>query len=301
MKIFQIVLFSAAAALPSGAVLAQDSIDTVATLGFSSGSFEGNGYTTASLGLFSDLRLSNGFGLETTLGFSRNNDDFGNVDLSSFGIAPTFAFGGGYKVGAYFSRTKLDDGIDDISLTNRGVILGYEIASLDIESYYGTADTDPALVGLDIKDMGLKVVYDVSNEVTLGGTLSRTKLKASGVAVDVDGFGIAATYAVNSDVQIFGGLQQISMNDFGFDLSATNVGLGIAYNLPGMSGLNPNISLELVHNKLDDGITSVDGNEVRFGLTIPFGNASSTPRGSVAANVINSERSSLSPLVLSAF
>lgn len=291
---------AAVAALP--AVAQAQSVEGTATLSYGMGSIDDIDYTATGIGLEGSFDAGNGFGVDAAFGLVKYDDDSDPFDLTMLSIAPTYSFGGGFKAGVYYSKLQFDDDAgNELSVDSQGVILGYDSGMVDAEFFYGKSDESPEIPGdEDWTDMGVNVVYSMSDQMTVGGSIARTRLEVGSNSADFTSFGLAGAYDLGT-INIFGGFSRSSVDEGPFDLELTSYGIGAGYDLGALSGFDSNISLEFLKTTANAGGGDLDSDEIRLGVSIPLGGGATVPQGSAASQVLNGPRSALSSALLGLF
>jgi len=292
------------------AASAQTALDATFSLGYSNSSSDIADYSTTSLGIATDIALTDAFSIEADLDFARLDlDDVAgtdvdeSLDLQRFALAPRYRLENGLVLGAYVQRASLDidelvGGTDDLEADSYGLTLGYEAGGLDVEGYIGQTDTDPELPDVDINDLGFRADYEISDALSVGGLFARTTLDQEGgpIEVDLDTLGVAGAYDITPAFSVFGGLG--SFDASGTPLAGSSMALGVGYDLNNVGQLPPvTVSLELARTTVEIGPSSDAEDEIdtiRLGLSIPLGEgASDVPLNSATSSFGGADRTAL--------
>jgi Gram-negative porin len=205
--------------------------------------------------------------------------------------------------GGYVERGSIDVDLlgADAAVTSYGLTFGYETDRLDAEVFLGKSNTSPSLpAGVDVKDYGVRVGYQISPKAFVVGSLARTDISGVGGGVDLDMISLGGGYAFNDEFSVFGGVQRISLDIASAD--ATTYGLGVAYQPARMNTVPMIFSLELARTSLDIGGPSADLNTVRLGVSIPLGNTSKgVPVNSLVNNIAKGGRSVVTSGIMGVF
>jgi hypothetical protein len=253
----------------------------IATLGYSHTSVSGGG-GDANAGTL-DVNGVYDFGNGVSLGFDTG---FSSVDVSSVAVNSTenyYALNGAYKLdsgmtfGAYVEHQHLDSSTGLVllgsgSITSYGATIGYETAALNSEVYFGASETDPSMpAGVDIRDYGLRVSYQISAQGFIAGTLARTRISGPGGDTNLDRIALGGGYAFTDQFSAFGGIDRLKANAFG-TVKLTAYSLGVGYRPANLSSVPMIFSLEVQRTHADSsfGGTS-NADTIRAGVSIPLG------------------------------
>ena len=287
---------------PSLAV-AQD-ISGGVTLGFGQHSVDvvDQDLSTATLDGRVDFAFANGMTFGVEAGYIDLGVDGFPVDISGTNVELDVGYklASGLSFGAYAGQTSINAGIGvDISLKSIGAEVGYATGAWDLGLSLGRTSTSPDL-GLDIDNLGLTVKYAAMPNLDIGGTFLRANLSAGGTDLDVDLIGLAAAYDINDQFSLFGGVSRTSQDDL--DLDVTTMGLGVGYDLSQMTGMASVVSLELARTDLSVTGGSADLDTVRIGLTLPLGGkGTEAPLNSVADSIFNPRHGAVNAALTGAF
>jgi len=280
----------------------------MATLGFSQTevSDSSTDISTVTLDFNGVYDFENGFsmGFDAGLAFGDVSNGGPDVDLNYFALNGEYKLQNGVTFGGYVERGSVDDDgaiIGDVSMTSYGLTLGYETDKLDSEVYFGESTTSPSLPsGVDVKDYGIRVGYQISPQAFVVGALGRSEISGIGGDVELDMVGVGGGYAFSDQWSAFGGIQRVSLDLA--DADATTFGLGVAYSTSAISNLPMVFSLELARTRLDVSGSSGDLDTIRFGVSVPLGNAGGdVPANSVVNNIAKGGHSALTSGVMGAF
>ena len=280
----------------------------MATLGFSKTDVSGGGgdISTATLDFNGVYDFENGFsmGFDAGLAFGKVSNGGPDVDLNYFALNGEYKLQNGVTFGGYAERGSVDDNgalVGNISMTSYGLTFGYETDKLDTEVYFGKSTTSPSLpAGVDVKDYGIRVGYQISPQAFVVGALGRSEVSGGGTSADLDMIGVGGGYAFSDQWSAFGGIQRVSLDLANAD--ATTFGLGVAYSPSAISNIPMVFSLELARTRLDVGGTTGDLDTIRLGVSLPLGNAGAdVPANSVVNNIATGGHSVLTSGVLGAF
>jgi hypothetical protein len=97
----------------------------------------------------------------------------------------------------------------------------------------------------------------------LDASYGQVEIDAGGSDVDGDGFGIGGSFALTDSFHVFGGYDTA---DFDFGIDATDLELGVGYNMPMSDTVDFIASLSYLWTEVDTGFGSVDDNG--FGLGV---------------------------------
>lgn len=308
-KVSRLVLAGALTSI-GAAASAQTALDATFSLGYSNSSSDIADYSTTSLGIATDIRLTDAFSIEADLDFARLDlDDVAgtdvdeSLDLQRFALAPRYRLENGLVLGAYVQRASLDidelvGGSDDLEADSYGLTLGYEAGGLGVEGYVGQTDTDPELPDVDITDLGFRADYEMSDDLSVAGLFARTTLDEEGGSgeVDLDTLGVAGAYDITPAFSVFGGLG--SFDASGTPFAGSSMALGVSYDLNNVGQLPPvTVSLELARTTVEIGASSEAEDEIdtiRLGLSIPLGEgASDVPLNSATSSFGGDDRTAL--------
>jgi hypothetical protein len=98
--------------------------------------------------------------------------------------------------------------------------------------------------GLD--NMGITATYAPMQNLTVGAALVRTTLSGAGESLNIDVTGLAAAFDVTEQISLFGGVSRITITEG--DIDFTTVGIGGAYDLTDLVGIASSVSLELAQS-----------------------------------------------------
>lgn len=153
---------------------------------------------------------------------------------------------------------------------------------------------------MDIDNVALTAKYAAMPNLDIGGAFLRATLDVGGTDIDVDMIGLAAAYDINEQFSLFGGVSRTSQDDL--DLDVTTMGLGVGYDLSQMTGMASVVSLELARTDLSAMGGSTDLDTVRIGLTLPLGGkGTEAPLNSVADSIFNPRRGAVNAALTGAF
>ncbi len=288
---------------PSLAV-AQDMSGGV-TLGFGQHSVDeiDQDLSTATLDGRVDFAFANGMTFGVEAGYIDLGIDGAPMDISGTNVELDLGYKleNGLSFGAYAGQTTIDAGIGvDLSLKSIGAEIGYATGGWDLGLSLGRTSTSPDL-GVDIDNLGLTVKYAAMPNLDIGGAFLRATLDVGGTDADVDMLGLAAAYDINEQFSLFGGVSRTSQDDL--DLDVTTMGLGVGYDLSQMTGMASVVSLELARTELEvSGLGSTDLDTVRIGLTLPLGGkGTEAPLNSVADSIFNPRHGAVNAALTGAF
>ena len=228
-----------------------------------------------------------------------------DLDGNFFGFDLGYRFTNGMSLGAYVEELTLSADIlpIDISLRTIGLSGGYSMEGLDFGAFIGETTTSPdigAIADIDISNFGLTAKYSAVPNLNLGAAFLRANIDTPGDDVDIDLIGLAATYDINEQFSVFGGVSRTSLDLA--DLDVTTFGLGVGYDLSGMAGIASTVSLELARTDLSTGGDDADLDTIRLGLTFPLGGSGTeAPLNSVADSIFNPRRGALNAALTGAF
>lgn len=224
--------------------------------------------------------------------------DFIGLDLG-------YRFSNGMSLGAYVEDLTLRVDLlpIDISLRSVGLSGGFSMEGLEFGAFIGETTTSPdigLLLDADIRNFGLSVKYAAMPNLNIGAAFLRATIDTSGTDVDIDLFGLAAAYDITEQFSVFGGVSRTTLDLA--DLDVTTMGLGVGYDLTAMAGFASKVSLELARTDLSQGGGSADLDTIRLGLTFPLGGAGTeAPLNSVADSIFNPRRGALNAALTGAF
>lgn len=216
-----------------------------------------------------------------------------------FALDGAYRFGNGVKVGAFVDRLTMGADIApiDITLKTNGVSLGYEGQVFEVESFVGNTSLSPAMLAVDIDNLGITASYTGKPGLEVGATYLRAKLSSGGMSENIDFTGVGATYVLGQSYIVFGGISQADFFLGGTELDT--MGLGVGYDLAAMTGFGATVSLELAQTEAG-GTTDID--TIRFGLTLPFGKSGpALPMNSVADSILNPRHGAFNAALTAAF
>lgn len=228
----------------------------------------------------------------------------GHATGTVFGAEGVYTLPSRFRVGGYYEQGSVDvTGLPiTLSATSYGVMGGYDFGAGKVDGFYGRTTTSPDIgaAGIGVHDYGVVGSYGDGSKWRLGGTLMQTRISAYGSGYNVTLVGLAGTYQVNNDWTVFGGVAHINQDDL--NLSGTNVGLGVSYDLSGLTKFASTVSFEYEHSHGDFSGSTGNANTFRLGWTIPFGGAkASVPLNSVADSILSPTHSVITSTVLSTF
>ena len=278
------------------------------TLGFSKTDVSGTpvDVTTTTLDFNGVYDFQNGFsmGFDAGLAFGDISNGGPDVDLTYFALNGEYKLQNGVTFGGYFERGSVDDGgvlIGNSSIRSYGLTVGYETDQLDTEVYFGKSETSPSLpAGVDIKDYGVRVGYQLSPQAFAVGALGRSEISGLGPKLDLDMIALGGGYAFSNQFSAYGGIQRVSVDVANLD--ATTFGLGVAYSPSAISNMPMVFSLELARTRLDAGGPTTDLDTIRLGVSLPLGKAGGdVPANSVVNNIAKGGHNVLTSGILGAF
>lgn len=268
------------------------------TLGFGYNNLSGGGgnalsYTLDSAG---EARFNPSFGIgySVTLGKAHIDEFNASGTVFDFNLAPEFKLqSNNMTLGAYFEYGVVDADFLAQTVDGRaiGLTAGMDSGNWEILAFYGQSQpTGSAGAGIELDDFGLKLGFQPSDRVKLAGNYMHLSGEA-GAAGDVDGslFSMAGAFELSHQVDLFAGASFGDIEAPNFDGDFYTIGFGASYKIARKSGEPILASLEYAQTGLSDGAGEGIIDSVRFGLSIPIGNSSTTtPLNSVAGNVFNS-------------
>jgi hypothetical protein len=300
MKINLILPLGVAVLLPCA--LAAQTFDGSVTVGYGLSDISGLGtvHTPSIDGRFG-YDLGNGlkFGADISGVRGSKNGLTGNISALSAGVFGAYSFANGVNLGAYSETASVDaTGLTgDISVHSYGLLGGYDIETVKVTGFFGKSNTSPNLpAGVDIKDMGISGRVQVSDQVTVGGSLARSTVSGGGASVDLNTIGLAGSFQVDQSWTVFGGLTDASISNVA---GITTFGLGASYDMSGSLRQGSAVSLEVARSNVG-GVGNI--NTLRIGLSVPLGATSNAvPLNSVAESAMNPRRNTLATGILSTF
>ncbi|NKB28613.1 MAG: porin [Rhodobacteraceae bacterium] len=305
------------AAIPIGATAAgfdessDDPISSTFTFGYSTADIEGAiDLTTKTFDIESDISLGENVNVDVSFGFSKTDIDVGGFELGaeliSLGIDPSYHFGNGGYIGAYYRSGDLDVAITGLPINfgidthSVGLFGGYESGPLWAEAFFGKSDSDPSLGDVDIRDVGASFSYDVSPDMEVFGHIANTHLEGGGDDLDLTLLGLGAEYRTGNGLAFYGSLGRLNTGGSlvaGGDLYANQATIGATYAM--QTSIPAVVSLEFTKTELAlDGLLGIDTadiDSVSVGLTIPVGsNAKGKPLNSSTQTARGASRSAIS-------
>ncbi|MCG7492966.1 hypothetical protein [Thalassobius sp. Cn5-15] len=217
-----------------------------------------------------------GFGIEagrTSFDDSVSDDALWNVDLEAFYRLNEIS-----RLGAYVGRVS----IGNVDLDSYGLIWGYDLGTTSFEASLGQAETD----GDNITEFSLWSQFDATNSTRLAAEFATAQNDGDGIYT----YALAAQHGLSDSFALFGNIRYTNFADT--DTGASEVGVGVSYDLAPLTGLYGALSLELARTNLDSGGNDVDLDIVRFGVSLPFGGSgkAGVPLNSGASNVASGPR-----------
>lgn len=286
------------------AVASASEFSAATTLGYASSDLEGYDVDSTTLDATFDARATDALSFGLDLSLARvNPEESEDFSVPSFMATMNYAIGDGFSVGAYAERFTLDEGFLtflDVDFDSYGVTAGYSSGTYKVQAFYGATTSDPEIDGLEIRDFGLLAAAAPNEQTTLSARYLRSTLEAGGDKDDWESFEVAGTYQVNEPWALFGGASFGNIDALALEMHT--VGLGVSYNLGAVSSVPATLSLELARTNFDFDGPDADMDSVRFGVTLPLGDAGAKlPLNSVAGSIQNGRHSALSSATLAAF
>ena len=261
------------------------------------------GLSTASLDGRVNLAFANGMTLGVTAGYLDLGIDNVPFDISAtfVGLDVGYKMTSGLSFGAYAEQLTANVGPIpfDLSLKSIGAKVGYTTGGLDFGAYVGRTSVSPDIANIEADTFGLSAKYAAMPNLTLGGTFQRASIGTGGGEADVDLIGLAGAYDINEQFSAFGGISRTSIDELDADI--TTMGLGIGYNLD-LGGVASTVSLELARTDLSALGGSTDLDTIRLGFTLPLGGAGTeAPLNSVADSIFNPRHGAVNAALTGAF
>ncbi|WP_374642039.1 porin [Tabrizicola sp.] len=288
---------------PSLAV-AQDMSGGV-TLGFGQHSVDeiDQDLSTASLDGRVDFAFANGMTFGVSAGYLDLGIDDTPIDMNANFVQLNLGYrlSNGLSFGAYAEQLNgsISGSPIDIALKSIGAEVGYATGDWDLGLSLGRTSTSPDM-GVDIDNLGLTVKYAAMPNLDIGGAFLRANLSSGPMDADIDMIGLAAAWDINDQFSLFGGVSRTSQDEM--DLDVTTMGLGVGYDLSQMTGMASVVSLELARTDLEMGPGSADLDTVRIGLTLPLGGkGTEAPLNSVADSIFNPRHGAVNAALTGAF
>ena len=224
-----------------------------------------------------------------------------DLSATAIGLSAGFPLGSMWNGGAYYEHAELDiDGLGSDSINSYGLFLGYSSDLMAFEVFGGETDGDSLSgTGVDWYDIGTRASFAVGDKGELGGHWMRSRLSSGGVDVDLTSVGVAGSFELAQGLSVFAGLSRAEVDVLTGDV--TTFGLGVGYDLNSVVNVPATVSLEFARSRLDDGVDEYDADTIRFGVTIPFGGAKSTPINSLASSVLSPNRNVVTTAINSDF
>jgi predicted porin len=285
---------------PSLAV-AQDMSGAV-TLGFGDHEVSDQGLSTASLDGRVDMTFANGMTFGVDAGYLDLGIDGSpsNIIGTFFGLDVGYKMASGLSFGFYAEQLTADAGLGiDLSLKSIGAEVGFQSGDLEFGAFLGRTSVSPDIAGIEADTIGLSTKYAAMPNLTLGGTFQRASISVGGGEADVDLVGLAGAYDINDQFSAFGGISRTSIDELDADI--TSMGLGLGYNLD-FGGVGSTVSLELARTDLSALGGGTDLDTVRLGITLPLGGAGTeAPLNSVADSIFNPRHGAVNAALTGAF
>ncbi|MDX5401612.1 MAG: porin [Rhodobacterales bacterium] len=263
----------------------------------------GQDLSTSSLDGRVDFAFANGMTFGVSAGYLDLGIDGTPMDVNADFIALNVGYklSNGLSFGAYAER--LNGSVTglpiDLSLKSIGAEMGYATGNLELGMHLGRTSTSPDLP-IDIDNVGLTAKYAAMPNLDIAGAFLRANLSMGGMDADIDMIGLAAAYDINDQFSLFGGVSRTSQDDL--DLDVTTMGLGVGYDLAQMTGMASVVSLELARTDLSMGPGSTDLDTLRLGLTFPLGGkGTEAPLNSVADSIFNPRHGAVNAALTGAF
>ena len=292
-------------AISTPAIVAAQDISGGVTLGFGDHSISGidQDMTTASLDGRVNLAFANGVTMGVEGGYVDIGVDgvSSNISAHFVGVSLGYRMANGFSFGAYAEQlTGQVSGLPiDLSLKSIGAELGYETGNLGLGLQVGRTSVSPD-IGVEADTLGLTAKYAAAPNLDIAGAFLRANISVGGSDTDVDLLGVAAAYDINEQFSLFGGVSKTSVGDI--DVDFTTVGLGVGYDLSEMAGIASTVSLEVARTDISLGGSSEDLDSVRLGLTFPLGEkGTEAPLNSVADSIFNPRAGAINAALTGAF
>jgi hypothetical protein len=220
-----------------------------------------------------------------------------DLSATTIGLTAGFPIGSLWNSGAYFEHAAIDiDGLGSDSIDSYGLFLGYTSDLMAFELFGGETDGDALSgTGVDWYDIGARAFFSIGDNGGIGGHWINSRLSVSGLDVDLTTVGVGGSFEVASGFSTFAGLSRSEVDVFLGDV--TTFGIGVGYDLAPALNFPATMSLEFARSRLDDGVDKYDADSIRFGITIPFGDAKSTPMNSVASSTLSPNRNALTTAI----
>lgn len=224
-----------------------------------------------------------------------------DLSATTIGLTAGFPLGSMWNGGAYFEHAALDiDGFGTESINSYGLFVGYTSDLMAFEVFGGETDGDALSgTGVDWYDIGARASFAIGDRGEVGGHWINSRLSSGGFDVDLTSVGVGGSFEVAQGFSVFAGLNRSEIDVFVGDV--TTFGLGVGYDMASVVNFPATVSLELVRSRLDDGVDNYDADSIRFGVTIPFGGAKSTPMNSIASSASSPNRTALTTAINSDF
>lgn len=226
------------------------------------------------------------------------------LDATFVGLEVGYKMSNGLSFGAYAEQLNAQVSIlpIDLALKSIGAKVGYTTGNLELGMNLGRTSTSPDigfLGGIDIDNFGLSAKYRPMDNLAIAGAFQRATLDNGMMEADIDLIGLAATYDINEQFSLFGGVSRTSQDDL--DLDVTTMGLGVGYNMD-LGGVASTLSLELARTDLSAMGDSTDLDTVRLGWTVPLGGkGTEAPLNSVADSIFNPRHGAVNTALTGAF
>lgn len=259
--------------------------------------------STSSLDGRMNLVFANGMTFGVNAGYLNLGIDGAPIDIDAtfVGLDVGYKMASGVSFGVYTEQLTLDAGIGiDLSLKSIGAKAGYQTGNLDFGAFLGRTSVSPDITGLEADTFGLSAKYAAMDNLTLGGSFQRASLSAGGSEeIDVDLIGLAGAYDINDQFSAFGGISRTSIDQVDADI--TTMGLGLGYKLD-LGGVASTVSMELARTDLSALGGGTDLDTVRLGITLPLGGAGTeAPLNSVADSIFNPRHGAVNAALTGAF
>lgn len=305
MTLFRTAHFAAAALMIPGTLFAQDYSGGV-TLGYGKSDISDTSedLTTLTIDLGGRIHASDRLFFGGSLGLANiDGDGGGDLSLNYFSGEIGFKPHEMFELGLYAEKSEADLGvfIGDASVTSFGAMVGAQYGGVDVSAFLGKSETDPDLPsGVDVTDAGLQIGRDFASGAFITARVGQSRVTDGTDDARMTIVGLAGGYRITPAMTVFAGVSRATIEDLDGDL--TTAGIGLSYDLTNMGPAPITLSGEFVRSDLDAGAFSGEMDTIRFGLSIPFGNAAaSAPRNSVASSIANPRRNTLSAALIEAF
>lgn len=262
------------------------------------------GLSTSSLDGRVNLSFANGMTLGVNAGYLDLGIDGVPFDITAtfVGLDVGYKMASGLSFGAYAEQLSANVGPVpfDLSLKSIGGKVGYETGNLELGAHLGRTSVSPDIAEIEADTLGLSAKYAAMPNLVLGGTFQRASISAGGgPEVDVDLIGLAGAYDINEQFSLFGGVSRTSIDLADADI--TTMGLGLGYNLD-LGGVASTVSVELARTDLSAMGGGTDLDTVRLGLTLPLGGkGTEAPLNSVADSIFNPRHGAVNAALTGAF